>query len=116
VGRVVGQVALWGKVVECAEGWRGALAYPVHLYVPVGPHLRSGTERSVGKWWQPTYRPLPASECETALGGYGVPVEFLPCDSVSELAQILEKRLGQAAVPSGVLRHVLEGEAVPVPA
>jgi hypothetical protein len=115
VGRVVGQVALWGNVVECTEGWRGALAYPVHLYVPTGPHLRSGTEQGVGRWWKPTYRPLPVSELETALGVYGVPVEFLPCDSVGELTQMLEQRLAQTAPPSGLHRRAVEGEAVPVP-
>lgn len=32
--RVVGQVANWGKVIECTRGWRAQYAYPVSLYVP----------------------------------------------------------------------------------
>jgi hypothetical protein len=35
VHRVVGRVALWGRVVECENGWRASHAYPEHLYVPV---------------------------------------------------------------------------------
>ncbi len=30
---VVGQVALWGKVVRDGEGWRGEYGVPVHLWV-----------------------------------------------------------------------------------
>jgi hypothetical protein len=32
--KVVGKVALWGKVVEGTQGYRSAKAYPVSLYVP----------------------------------------------------------------------------------
>jgi hypothetical protein len=31
VGRVLGQVALWGTVVEARLGWRGSRAYPAGL-------------------------------------------------------------------------------------
>ena len=31
VGRVLGQVALWGKVVEAQLGWRASRAYPASL-------------------------------------------------------------------------------------
>ena len=31
IGRLLGQVALWGKVVECERGWRAERAYPVGL-------------------------------------------------------------------------------------
>lgn len=31
---VVGQLAMWGKVIEGTQGWRGEFAYPVKLYVP----------------------------------------------------------------------------------
>lgn len=55
VGRVLGRVALWGTVVECAEGWRGQLAYPVLLFVPEA-----------------------RAELAEALGVYGVPVEPIP--------------------------------------
>lgn len=38
--RVVGTVALWGEVLECAEGWRGQYAYPREVMVPASS--RSG--------------------------------------------------------------------------
>lgn len=31
---VLGQVANWGKIVECDQGWRSQFAYPVQLWVP----------------------------------------------------------------------------------
>jgi hypothetical protein len=34
VQRALGRVHLWGKVVECDVGWRGALAYPERLFLP----------------------------------------------------------------------------------
>jgi len=30
---LIGRVALWGRVIECERGWRGAFAYPTHLYL-----------------------------------------------------------------------------------
>jgi hypothetical protein len=35
--RVLGEVALWGRVVEGERGWRAAYAYPVRLWVRPGP-------------------------------------------------------------------------------
>jgi hypothetical protein len=32
--RVLGEVTLWGEVLETEAGWRGTLAYPARLYVP----------------------------------------------------------------------------------
>ena len=34
VCRILGEVALWGRLVETQAGWRAAAAYPVRLYVP----------------------------------------------------------------------------------
>ena len=34
VCRIVGEVALWGRLVETERGWRASAAYPVRLYVP----------------------------------------------------------------------------------
>lgn len=31
---VLGRVALWGKVRQGPNGWRGQYAYPTHLYLP----------------------------------------------------------------------------------
>jgi len=35
-GLVVGQVSLWGRVVEAAHGWRAGLAYPRRLFLASG--------------------------------------------------------------------------------
>ena len=32
--RIVGEVALWGRLVETERGWRASCAYPARLYVP----------------------------------------------------------------------------------
>ena len=62
--RVLGQVLLWGEVIECERGWRASHAYPGRLYVPV----RDGR------------RPrLTQEEIAAGLADYGVPVELLPC-------------------------------------
>jgi hypothetical protein len=34
VCRILGEVALWGHVLETESGWRGSHAYPVRLFVP----------------------------------------------------------------------------------
>jgi hypothetical protein len=34
VCRLLGEVALWGRLVETEAGWRAAAAYPVRLYAP----------------------------------------------------------------------------------
>jgi len=34
VCRILGEVALWGHVVETEGGWRASHAYPMRLYVP----------------------------------------------------------------------------------
>jgi hypothetical protein len=69
--RVVGLVSLWGHVVECERGWRGALAYPKVIYVPERRHGRSDGERSFG--------------IARALERYGVPVELINCGAAPEL-------------------------------
>jgi hypothetical protein len=34
-GLVIGQVSLWGRVVEAAHGWRAGFAYPKRLFLSV---------------------------------------------------------------------------------
>ena len=34
VCRILGEVTLWGHVVETEAGWRASHAYPLRLYVP----------------------------------------------------------------------------------
>lgn len=63
VDRVLGQVRLWGTVIQCERGWRGEHAYPNRLFVP----LREGDARS---------RRL-SEEIAAGLRDYGVPVSPL---------------------------------------
>jgi hypothetical protein len=58
VCRILGEVALWGRLVETEAGWRAAAAYPVRLYVP-------------------------DREIADELAAYGVPVVSAPCESRS---------------------------------
>ena len=61
---MIGTVSLWGDVLECERGWRAALAYPSHLFVPLG--LSGAAERAVG------------------LRDYGVPVDLLETSTIAE--------------------------------
>jgi hypothetical protein len=56
--RILGEVALWGHVLETEHGWRGSHAYPARLYVP-------------------------EPELVAALAGYGVPISCSECESPS---------------------------------
>lgn len=60
VHRVIGQVALWGRVIEGELGWRAEQAYPVRIWVPL--RRTSGHE-------------APAMEVLLGLERYGVPLE-----------------------------------------
>ena len=60
---VLGSVSLWGEVLECERGWRAALAYPSHLFVPLG--FPGAAERAVG------------------LEDYGVPVDLVATRTIS---------------------------------
>lgn len=51
---VIGEVSLWGKIVQHERGWRASVAYPRHLYVFTGDPLVAETLRE----------------------RYGVPVEY----------------------------------------
>ena len=64
VHRVIGTVSLWGRVVECARGWRASRAYPRRIYVP-------GTR---APYWLRAER---AEEVALGLTDYDVPVELL---------------------------------------
>lgn len=58
VCRILGEVALWGHVVETEAGWRASHAYPGRLYVPDGALARE-------------------------LAAYGVPISSAECESPS---------------------------------
>lgn len=68
--RVLGEVSLWGDVVECERGWRAARAYPARLYVPVGD----------GR--------LAQDAVVDALSAYRVPVEPLGCRATHAVAEL----------------------------
>jgi hypothetical protein len=49
--RVLGRVVLWGRLIECDAGWRGAFAYPQCLFLPErtrsGDPVRPGRRRAL---------------------------------------------------------------------
>jgi hypothetical protein len=69
VHRVLGRVALWGKVLEAERGWRAELAYPADIWVP---RLRYASSRAkVSELQAPG---LPVESIAAGLAVYGVPV------------------------------------------
>jgi len=72
----VGQVSLWGLVVECDRGWRGSYAYPAELYVPT--RLGAGLPR------------VSPREVADGLAGYGVPVTVADATNPAELGDAIE--------------------------
>jgi hypothetical protein len=58
VCRVLGEVLLWGHVLETESGWRASHAYPARLYVP-------------------------DAELAAALAGYGIAISSAECGSRS---------------------------------
>lgn len=66
VHRVVGLVRLWGRVVECENGFRAERAYPERLWVPT---------------LAPDGRPVDVGAAALDLLAYGVPVELLDAGS-----------------------------------
>lgn len=90
LGLVLGH-SLWGKVVECQGGWRGERAYPASIYVP----LLSAQGRFLAC--------RPGAETVTlALGGYGVPIESVACESVAELGGEHVQAWVSTPCPAGV--------------
>jgi hypothetical protein len=59
VGFVVGEVALWGSVVECQFGWRSSFAYPQRMFALIPSRAHE----------------LELARVVSALESYGVPVE-----------------------------------------
>lgn len=83
VHRVFGQVALWGRVVECEDGWRAALAYPTRLCIPTG-----GAARGLAPGRIVPAR-LPLETIAAGLADYGVPVEIVAATTGGELVRRL---------------------------
>jgi hypothetical protein len=74
VHRVVGQVDLWGRVIDCSQGYRAEIAYPAHLWLP--------TRRPDGKDFD-------VEAAALDLLAYGVPVELLDGGSRFEIMRRL---------------------------
>ena len=66
-GRVLGQVHLWGTVIECERGFRAGQAYPSRIYVPADQTGDSGRNRNGAT----------CDEIAAGLADYGVPVELV---------------------------------------
>jgi hypothetical protein len=60
--RVIGLVSLWGRVLACTRGWRGELAYPARIYVPMPADDPDSS---------------PFEELAFSLADYGVPIEIV---------------------------------------
>ena len=71
VHRVIGKVALWGKVIEGELGWRAEYAYPAEIWIPREFHVTSGID--IGAVRPPG---LPLEEVAYGLAAYGVPVSL----------------------------------------
>jgi hypothetical protein len=76
VSRVLGQVALWGTVIECERGFRASHAYPSRMYIPF----------DAGNPWRVDWE-------EVALGlwRYRVPIEPLEV-AAAEAPRVLAER------------------------
>ncbi len=85
LGAALGEVSLWGRVVECAHGWRAAYAYPARIYVLAASYGRRSQVVS-------------AEELAAELVDYGVPVDALQCNSTLEIRRALgDERSERAA-------------------
>jgi hypothetical protein len=71
VHRVLGEVALWGVVVECEHGWRAQHAYPLRLCVPST---------------RPDGTGCAAADVAHALTAYGVDVTVLDRQEIASYA------------------------------
>ena len=81
---LIGQVALWGRVIEYERGWRSTFAYPTRLYL-----LRPTLSRRRGP---------DAPTLVRRLAVYGVPVDVLEARTTAGLLNELAARV---AAPSG---------------
>jgi hypothetical protein len=80
---VFGQVSLWGRVVECEQGWRGQHAYPAAVYVPTLAALRDRHPRQES----PSH---PAEAIADALAVYGIPIELIASETLRQAAEQLD--------------------------
>ena len=88
VHRVVGLVALTGRVVEHERGWRGERGLPVRLWVPA-----SDTNGE----------PAPAADVVARLGTYGVRVDLVPASVPAAVAAAVD---ASSHIRHGRVSHV----------
>jgi hypothetical protein len=70
VPRAVGRVRLWGRVLECSQGYRATHAYPAEIFLP---------ER------RPDGTPVDVASIAFDLLAYRVPVDLLDAQTRSEI-------------------------------
>ncbi|HEX3455880.1 MAG TPA: hypothetical protein VHS03_14745 [Gaiellaceae bacterium] len=85
LGAALGLVSLWGTIVDCAQGWRGAYAYPASIYVLEPAY--SGRRLHVAS----------AAELAVELRSYGVPAAPLGCHSPREVVALVLDEAHRAA-------------------
>jgi hypothetical protein len=81
LGAALGLVSLWGTIVDCAQGWRGAYAYPASIHV-LEPGY-SGRRSHIAS----------AAELAAELRSYCVPAAPIGCHSPREIVALC---LGEA--------------------
>lgn len=72
--RVLGQIALWGRTVECTHGYRASHGYPTRIWLP--------TRRPDG-------RTVDAASVADDLAAYGVPVELVDAGTREEILELV---------------------------
>jgi hypothetical protein len=90
---VVGEVSLWGDIVEAECGWRGQYAYPACLFIPVVDHVEDR-----------------AFDIAQGLRGYGVGVTVVAGATPREVLDAVEEARRGVPVASG---SVLFGTHLP---
>jgi hypothetical protein len=80
VHRVVGLAKLWGRTVECAQGYRASYAYPARLWIPTR---------------MPDGRPLDVEALALDLLAYGVPVELVDAGARGAIVDHLREGAAQ---------------------
>ena len=73
IGAAVGEVSLWGTVVECTQGWRAEFGYPSRIRVLAPSYGRRSNI-------------VAAHDLAEDLAGYGVPVDCLESSALLELS------------------------------
>ena len=98
---VFGRVRLWGSVVECEHGWRGARAYPAEIVVPGPPRASRAGLAGIMASPDAPLAGASADEIADALSCYAVPVVALP-HTLAEALDVVARERGR----NGQIRSV----------